>query len=95
MIKTTMLYANYTKKNKLTMTIAMVVMAAAAAAAVVVVGMATIPASISSNNAFALDTLCPPGHQCHCIIATGVYYDFDPETARVFSNNTGCVDDNR
>jgi hypothetical protein len=92
MIKTTMLYANYTKKNKLTMTIAMVVMAAAA---VVVVGMAIIPASISSNNAFALDTLCPPGHQCHCIIATGVYYDFDPETARVFSNNTGCIDDNR
>jgi hypothetical protein len=90
MIKTNTLYANYTMKNKLTMTIAMVVMAAG-----VLVGMATIPASISSNNAFALDALCPPGHQCHCIVATGVYYDFDPETGRMFSINTGCTDDNR
>ena len=63
--------------------------------AVVVAGIATIPASISSNNAFALDTLCPPHHQCHCIVATGVYYDFNPEEGRMSSINASCTNDNR
>jgi hypothetical protein len=89
MIKTNALYANYTIKNKSTMTIAMAIMFAA------LVGIATILANISNNNAFALDGVCPLGHQCHCIAATGVYYDFDPGTRRTFSINTACTEDNR
>jgi hypothetical protein len=43
--------------------------------------------------AFALDTLCPPGHECHCTPASGVYHDYDPSTGRTFNVNSGCIDD--
>jgi hypothetical protein len=90
MIKTNALYANYMMINKSIMATSEVV------AIVAVLGaMATIAASINNNDAFALDTACPLGHQCHCIAATGVYYDFDPGTGRIFSINTGCMEDNR
>ena len=73
-----------------TTTITMIVMSAAVA-----VGISAIPASIRSNNAFALDTLCSTHHQCHCIATIGVYYDFDPEVGQLISINNGCTDDNR
>ena len=37
--------------------------------------------------------LCPPGHQCSCNAATGVFHDTDPETGRAFNINTGCTSD--
>ncbi|HEY1248903.1 MAG TPA: hypothetical protein VGE97_07950 [Nitrososphaera sp.] len=45
------------------------------------------------QTAFALDTLCPPDHECHCTPATGVYHDYDPSTGQVFNINNGCIDD--
>jgi hypothetical protein len=90
MIKANALYANYITKNK------SIVATSEVVAMVVVVGaMATIPAGINNHDAFALDTACPLGHQCHCIAATGVYYDFDPRIGQTFSINTGCIEDNR
>ena len=43
------------------------------------------------QTAFALDTLCPPGHESHCTPASGVYHDYDPETGRTFNINTGSL----
>jgi hypothetical protein len=43
--------------------------------------------------AFALDTLCPPGHECHCTPASGVYHDYDPSTGQTFNINNGCIND--
>lgn len=38
-------------------------------------------------------TLCPPGHQCSCNAATGVWHDFNPDTGQTFNINTGCTED--
>jgi hypothetical protein len=45
------------------------------------------------QTAYALDTLCPPGHECHCTPASGVYHDYDPDTGQNFNINTGCTED--
>ena len=57
-----------------------------------VLGMSSIHQP-KQQTAFALDTLCPPGHECHCTPATGVYRDYDPSTGQTFNVNNGCIDD--
>lgn len=37
--------------------------------------------------------LCPPGHECSCTAASGVFHDTDPETGRTFNINNGCTSD--
>jgi len=46
------------------------------------------------QTASALDTLCPPGHECHCTPASGVYHHYDPITGQTFNINIGCTNDN-
>jgi hypothetical protein len=46
------------------------------------------------QTAFALDTLCPPGHECHCTPGSGIYHDYDPSTGQIFNINIGCTNDN-
>lgn len=44
---------------------------------------------MKQQTAFELDSLCPPGHECHCTPASGVYQDYDPNTGQTFNINTG------
>ncbi|HEY7572341.1 MAG TPA: hypothetical protein VH796_13320 [Nitrososphaeraceae archaeon] len=58
--------------------------------------LVTPPSNIGQmkqQTAFALDTLCPPDHECHCTPASGVYHDYDPNTGQTFNINNGCTDD--
>ena len=52
------------------------------------------PSSLpKQQTAFALDTLCPPDHECHCTPASGVYHDYHPSNGQTFNINTGCTND--
>jgi hypothetical protein len=79
------------KDKTIVITIAMVALVAALGT------MTTTQIQQAFGDKKALDeagTLCPPGHECTCTAASGVYHDYDPASGRTFNINNGCTSDN-